>query len=113
MIGMQKKRSRMKSTLSYVDNNKMAKSEGGMDLGIGRFRLEMGWRFGILSLNLYTEFEFLLCRTFRRRVSNSFSVKLGRKSLCWRYCLLNPQQWMRSYGDLRKGNPEDRPWETS
>ena len=43
----------MKSTLSYVDNNKMAKSEGGMDLGIGRFRLEIGveiWN---------TEFEFV------------------------------------------------------
>lgn len=98
MAGMQKKRSRVQSILSYIENNKMVKSEVGMHLGIESVRLETGVE--IWNAFLYPEFELAVEHSGGERAGDSFSLNLGRKSLCWRYWILNPQQWMRSRSDM-------------
>lgn len=110
MAGMQKKRSRVQSILSYIKNNKMVKSEVGMHLGIESVRFETGWRFGMHFCIL--SFELAVEHSGGERAGDSFSLNLGRKSLCWRYWILNLQQWMRSRSDMRKVKSEDRPWGT-
>lgn len=87
----------MNSTFSYFENDKMAKLEVGVDLGTEKVRLEMwvycvlGREVEILNSFLYTEFELAVGHRGGQWVGGSSSLKIRRKSLCWRYWVLNPQ----------------------